>query len=140
MSLDSARTPAKISRVFRKLGQVLLITALIVSLGGHWAVLQSLAWANMLADNLREGCVSKAFEKTFDGEHPCCLCKAINEGKRSEKKSELPAPLKKFEFTSERSVVVFAPPQDFCLLPEGRFSLCSFSTEPPSPPPRPAFS
>ena len=83
--------------VFRKLGHVLLIVALVAAVGGHWAVLQSVAWTNMLAGNLRAASVTEAFEKTFDGQHPCRLCQAIKEGKKSEKKTELPMPLKKID-------------------------------------------
>ena len=39
--------------MFRKLGHILLIVALLAAVGGHWIVLQSVAWTNMLAGNLR---------------------------------------------------------------------------------------
>ena len=90
----------------------------------------------MLAGNLREASVTEAFEKTFDGQHPCRLCKAIKEGKKSEKKTELPMPLQKIEFVSEQPVFVFNPPQDFFRLPERAFSLDNLSSPPPVPPPR----
>ena len=122
--------------MFRKLGHVLLIVALLAAVGGHWVVLQSVAWTNMLAENLRTDSVTGAFEKTFDGQHPCCLCKAIKEGKKSEKKSELPMPLLKFEFVSEQPVFVFSPPLDFRLVPELAFSMHNLSSSPPVPPPR----
>ena len=113
-----------------------MIVALVASVGGHWVVLQSVAWTNMLAENLHEGSVTEAFEKTFDGQHPCRLCKAIKEGKTCEKKSELPAPLKKIEFVSAQTVFVFNPPQDFQLIAATRFFLLAFSSRPPVPPPR----
>ncbi len=122
--------------MFRKLGQVLLIVALVASVGGHWAVLQSVAWTNMLAGNLRAASVTEAFEKTFDGRHPCRLCKAITAGKKSEKKSELPVPLRKIECVAAQPVFVFNPPQDFRLVPAAIFSLPDFSSQPPVPPPR----
>ena len=140
LQLDNKRLLTNYVRVFRKLGHVLLIVALLASVGGHWVVLQSVAWTNMLAENLREVSVTEAFEKTFDGRHPCCLCKAIKEGKKSEKKSELPAPLKKMEFVSEQPVFVFNPPQDFHLLPATWFSSPDFSSQPPVPPPRSLFA
>jgi hypothetical protein len=57
--------------------------------GGHWGVLQGIAWAKMLveysqADGLRDGIV-----KTFDGEHPCEMCKSISKGRESEKRGPL---------------------------------------------------
>ena len=122
--------------MFRKLGHVLLIVALLAAVGGHWVVLQSVAWTNMLAENLRTDSVTAAFEKTFDGQHPCSLCKVIKEGKKTEKKTELPMPLKKIEFVSEQPVFIFNPPQEFCLLPDRAFSLDNLSSPPPVPPPR----
>jgi hypothetical protein len=75
-------------------------------------------------------------EKTFDGRHPCSLCRAINSGKKSEKKTEFPLQLKKMEFVSEQFGFAFCPPQEFRLLPEGSFSLHCFVSKPPIPPPR----
>ena len=50
--------------------------------GGHWGVMQLVAWSNMIIDySSRDGIVEGA-KKTFDGEHPCCMCKAIAEGKK----------------------------------------------------------
>ena len=91
----------------------------------------------MLAENLRAVSMTEALEKTFDGLHPCCLCKAIKQGKQSEKKSEMPMPLKKIEFVSEHPTFVFKAPQDFQLLPAASFSPSDFSSQPPVPPPRP---
>jgi hypothetical protein len=122
--------------VFRKLGHVCLVVALLAAIGGHWAVLQTLAWTNMLAENLQTASLSEAVEKTFDGKHPCCLCKAITQGKKSEKKRECPVQLKKMEFILERLHFVFCPPQDFRLLPERSLSADDFASQPPVPPPR----
>ncbi|RYD66218.1 MAG: hypothetical protein EOP83_05570 [Verrucomicrobiaceae bacterium] len=63
--------------------------------GGHWGVIQAVAWTNMLIDySAQDGLVIGA-KKTFDGEHPCCMCKAISEAKKQESKShdsKLPLP------------------------------------------------
>ena len=93
----------------------------------------------MLAENLRQDSVTEAFQKTFDGKHPCGLCKAVTEGRRSEKKAEFPAPLMKIEFVSERIAFVFSAPQDFEVLPERAFHSDNFSKQPPVPPPRNCF-
>jgi len=34
----------------------------------------------------RDGSVTEALNKTFDGKHPCCLCKMIQKGQAAEKK------------------------------------------------------
>ena len=54
--------------------------------GGHWGVLQGVAWVRMIVDySAQEGLVTGA-AKTFDGAHPCAMCKAIAEGKKHESK------------------------------------------------------
>ncbi len=68
---------------------IFVIGALLHLGGGHWGVLQGIAWAKMLveysqADGLREGVV-----KTFDGEHPCEMCASISKGRESEKRDPL---------------------------------------------------
>jgi hypothetical protein len=66
----------------------LLVTALMVSIGAQWAVLQSAAWVGMaLSYSLQERSVAEGLSKTFDGQHPCPLCKAVDKGKQSEKKN-----------------------------------------------------
>lgn len=103
-------------RVFQKSANVFVVIALVAVTGGHWALLQTVAWTNMLATNLCSSSFEVAASKTFDGRHPCGLCKAISSGKQSEKRTVIPAPLKQLEFASACPVFVFAPPQDFCLL------------------------
>ena len=121
-----------------RLGHALLIAALLVATGGHWAVLQTVAWTNMLASNLRTESFDAAVAKTFDGQHPCKLCKVISAGKKSERKSEFPTLAKKLEFVSDRLVFVFSPPRDFRLAPDFAAFLSSASNRPIVPPPRSA--
>ena len=58
---------------------------LVLTLGLHWAVLQSVAWAAMIVDYSRDGTFTEAVAMTFDGKHPCCLCKAIKKARAGEK-------------------------------------------------------
>lgn len=122
--------------MLRKFGHALLIFALIFALGGHWVVLQAVAWTNMLATNLRTDSFEEAVTKTFDGQHPCKLCKTISAGKKSERKSELPTLAKKLEFVSGRSPFVFSAPQDFRFQPDLAVYFLSSRNQPPAPPPR----
>lgn len=70
--------------------RILFVIGTLLHLGGgHWGVLQGIAWAKMLveysqADGLRDGIV-----KTFDGEHPCEMCASISKGRESEKRDPL---------------------------------------------------
>jgi hypothetical protein len=43
-------------------------------------VLQTVAWTGMLIRYSSEGGVRQGLAQTFDGEHPCPLCKAIAQG------------------------------------------------------------
>lgn len=121
--------------MFVRLGHAMLIVALLAATGGHWALLQTVAWSNMLANNLQSASFSEALVRTFDGKHPCNLCHEIASAKKTEKKSELPNLGKKLEFTSERPAFVFSAPTDFVLLIAMAESLASWSEAPPTPPP-----
>ena len=43
----------------------------------HLAVLQVVAWTGMFVENVQGLDLEEAIERTFDGEHPCSLCHAI---------------------------------------------------------------
>lgn len=72
-----------------RLDKSLVAILLIISIGGHWAILQSLAWASMVIDYSKDSSLSVAVAKTFDGKHPCNLCKLVKTGKASESKQEM---------------------------------------------------
>jgi hypothetical protein len=125
--------------VSNRTSQILLTCALIALLGGHWAVLQSIAWTTMLADNLRESPLAVAVEKTFGGKHPCDLCKQISAGKKSEKKSQTAQGIKKWEYFHFKAHFL-TPPSTA----RNCFDLCdpfllSISFTPPLPPPRATY-
>jgi hypothetical protein len=61
----------------RRLGCIVMTAALFLSVGGHLALLQGVAWVTMIRDFSRTGSVTAAVEKTFDGKHPCAMCKKI---------------------------------------------------------------
>ncbi len=69
-----------------RLSQLFLIGALMVSMGGHLAVIQTFAWGNMLMDYSSKTSLANAVDKTFDGEHPCHLCKLVKNSKSEEHK------------------------------------------------------
>jgi hypothetical protein len=115
---------------------MLVVAALVLTTGAHWAALQTVAWTTMLANNLRTQSVSEAVSKTFDGEHPCCLCKAIAAAKKSEKKSATAAPTLKMEFPPVAGAVNLFPPAQFEILPGQNCFADSPSSPPPLPPPR----
>ena len=115
----------------------MVILALVVSTGTHWGVLQTVAWTAMLVDNLRTYSIAEAATRTFDGQHPCCLCKAIAAGKRTEQKAQYPLPVSKFEFPPMPDQLVLMAPAQFAWLPGAGDSFAeTVSFPPPMPPPR----
>lgn len=120
-------------------GKLLVVLSLVLSTGAHWAVLQTVAWATMLASNLRDQSVSEAVGHTFDGRHPCPLCKAIAAAKKSQQKSDAASPVLKMEFPPPADRTILTPPSQFenLRLQNSFASVRSF--EPPVPPPRGFF-
>ena len=63
-----------------------IAVALILTLtGGHWLLLQSFAWVRMIVTYARSATISTALAQTFDGQHPCPLCKLIQKAQQSSK-------------------------------------------------------
>ncbi len=83
--MNSPRVKGRLLKAAGRAG--CLLTALML-LGGHWTVLQSLAWMSMFARYAREGSLSIAFVKTFDGRHPCSLCLRIQEDREQEQREK----------------------------------------------------
>jgi hypothetical protein len=119
-----------------KAGQLLLILALFATCGGHWVVLQSVAWTNMLVTYSKADDVTRAIGKTFDGQHPCSLCKRIVSGKGSEKKQDVQRTIAKLNLFHEVSAISLVRPDDFWeqAVPEVRMT--ARGDAPPVPVPR----
>jgi hypothetical protein len=64
-------------QISHRIMTMMMALALFVAIGGPLAVLQGVAWATMIRDYSRTGSVTAAVEKTFDGKHPCAMCKKI---------------------------------------------------------------
>ena len=120
----------------RGLRRSIAILVLIVISGGHWPALQGVAWITMLVSNFRTCSISDAMSHTFDGRHPCPLCKAIASAKKTEKTSQLVVPATRLEFVL--SPARFSLDEEFCC--DRSAPACSFAAEltpqPPTPPPR----
>jgi hypothetical protein len=126
-------------RALRITGAAACLFAVFLSVGGHWAVLQSIAWARMFADFSRTESLASAVEKTFDGRHPCAMCLKIREGRAQEKK---PPPLLKWEKLPEfvpqvaRLAVPLPPTARESAVPFIPTLHADFKFSPPKPPPR----
>jgi hypothetical protein len=126
--------------VLPRLAKFILVLALTCSIGLHWTFFQSLAWTTMLADNLRRDSLAQAVTHTFDGQHPCSLCKAIAAGKKSEKKSEAAPYFKTLEFPPVLADFVLTIPACFGLPARADMAAESLFETPPTPPPRRALA
>jgi hypothetical protein len=104
--------------MFRRLGTTLVCLAMFFIAGGHWAVLQSVAWAGMLNDYAQTDGIVTAVQKTFSGDYPCAMCRKID---TAQKQQEQQAPLakldKKFEtFVAQSGSTRLFPPSPDSLL------------------------
>lgn len=147
----SARCLTKINKqVYRLVGLrkiVRIVVALLGCLhlcGGHYGVLQVMAWSKMLVDYSQQDGLMAGAIKTFDGKHPCCMCKQIGAAKKAD--MEQPKDTKSAvsglvlkEFVTSREILAEAPCwPDYVpvTLPEMVVHGSVFGTSPPVPPPR----
>ena len=83
-----------------RFGQVLMLLVLFAASGGHWMALQSLAWSRMFLSYSRSGNIVEAVTKTFDGKHPCSLCKEVARSKTTD-----PQPTRAMEVENQATFV-----------------------------------
>ena len=97
-----------------RLQRLCIVVTLMLSIGLHWTLLQSAAWVGMLVSYTQEGpSLKDAVAMTFDGAHPCELCKAVARG-RDQSATEKPfAPQTKQE---AKLVLALAEPPT-CFIP-----------------------
>lgn len=74
--------------VKRHLQSLLCLLAALHLVGGHWGVMQMVAWAQMLRDYSQDRSVAEAVMDTFDGEHPCPMCQKIKSCRAEEEKQK----------------------------------------------------
>jgi hypothetical protein len=67
-----------------RIGIAFCMLALLQIIGGHWAVLQTTAWIGMIFQYSQHGGIRAGLTETFDGAHPCSLCRAIKAGNKKE--------------------------------------------------------
>ena len=124
------------------LGVWACLCALAVTLGAHWHVAQSIAWARMIVAYSRTNSFGEAWGKTFDGKHPCALCLKVRAGRQQEHEQQKKFPLPKSELNQDllgqtNAAVVPSPPADWTeaigFVPS---ILGDITHRPPIPPPR----
>lgn len=120
----------------RRLFQCFIVVSLVLAVGGHWAVLQSVAWVSMAFNYSKDASLMVALEKTFSGEHPCRLCKAVDEGKKAEQKQAVLKVETRLEFLELKSAVTLYPPVVCERVSRVYAGFIVRPNSPPTPPPR----
>ena len=119
-----------------KFAHILVVFSLIVTIGGHWAFLQSVAWVGMAISYSHDAPLVEALVKTFDGKHPCQLCIAVKTGQEAAKKQASLKAETKFDLLLARVSSFRETPVPFVVLPSEPDSARTRVESPPTPPPR----
>lgn len=130
-------TSIRVRQAVQRLAKLAVVLTLTLSLGAHWTFLQSVAWVGMVVNYSHDATLGEAFSKTFDGQHPCKLCKFVQAGKAAEKKQNAEKPKKELD----KSLPVA---RAFALYPPGLEPLTFSASQPadarveppPIPPPK----
>ncbi len=121
-----------------KIVQIVIVCALVGAIGGHWAILQSVAWVGMAVSYSHNSTLREALVKTFNGKNPCTLCRVVQEGKKSEKEKALLKVETKLDFWLNRTPALLYPPPPSELRTSEVASAQVRTEAPPAPPPRAA--
>jgi hypothetical protein len=121
-----------------RLGKIAVVLMLVMATGGHWAMLQSVAWVGMAVRFSHDESLGVALEKTFSGKHPCKLCKAVSEGLKTEKAQKAQKLETKFDFFCSAPVAVLDAPSPEALPTYGAAIPHGWFDTPLVPPPRSA--
>jgi hypothetical protein len=122
--------------VSRRFFHLFVGLALIVAVGGHWSLLQSVAWVRMAVQYSKDAPLGVALQKTFDGRHPCKLCRVVREGKGSEEKRAAKQVETKLDFFCLPNALSLAGPERFPVIADVNLPAPSRAESPPRPPPR----
>ena len=97
--------------------------------------MQSVAWAGMIVTRSHSASLSTAIRTTFDGQHPCTLCKVVVAGTAAEQREPSTDPAPRLDLCAAVSVEISirAP----VLEPLVRVEAPVFSRGPDSPVPPP---
>ena len=122
--------------MLKRLSKIVVVVSLVAMVGGHWAILQSVAWVGMAFSFAQTAPLGIALKKTFDGKNPCALCKAVDEGKKSEREHASLKVETKLDLCLAPSTALLDLPEPFAVLP-GAAERADVRFEAPlSPPPR----
>ncbi|MEY2407898.1 MAG: hypothetical protein QOF48_568 [Verrucomicrobiota bacterium] len=120
----------------RKLLQTGIVLMLVLAIGGNWALVQSVAWVRMAVGYSRCAPLGTALRMTFDGQHPCTLCKIVQDGKKTEREKRSTTPDTKLDLLCRvHGLMLLPPPLISASLGSDDRGLLRLEP-PPIPPPR----
>lgn len=126
-------------RALRHAGTCAALIAVLFASGGHWVVLQTIAFGSMVVRYSQDNSLSEALAKTFDGKHPCPLCHAVQRGRQQEEKQR-PAlgldPQRELALPESVLCPLARPPGEYWLPTLPLPAWHAFAHAPPKPPPR----
>ncbi|MDA7665906.1 hypothetical protein OAM00_04280 [Verrucomicrobia bacterium] len=88
--------------IFAKL---IVVTSLTLSIGGHWGLLQTIAWSNMLLDYSENLTWTSALSKTIDPDTSCRICEFVQEGRNQESNQDFSKTQFKIDLVCEQREV-----------------------------------
>jgi hypothetical protein len=136
LRFNTVRKRSILNSVLFRLSRWLIVLTLTLSLGAHWMFLQSVAWVGMVVKYSHDATITKALGKTFDGQHPCKLCKVVQQGKAAEKKQDTQKPeIKMDKFPPVDRAFTLCPPLFRPTLFSAPLPATSRIESPPIPPP-----
>jgi hypothetical protein len=122
--------------VLRLISRTITVVALCLAIGLQWFALQSVAWTVMMVRGVRHVSFCQAVKSTFDGAHPCDLCKQLSKARDAEKKQDGQCGTAKVDLICVVRQIAIPPPFALLDYPGLVNSFADTFQQPPSPPPR----
>ncbi len=135
-SLTKVASRCRLHTVVRRCTSFPVVVMLCLVLGLHWTLLRTVGWVNMFVTFTQTGTVHEALVKTFDGKHPCSMCKFVKSAKPGEKKEQSLNPEAKLISILAPEISRLSPPTAYALLPLWDDTCLGRADAPPVPPPR----
>jgi hypothetical protein len=120
---------------------IILLLAFLMANHVHLPLMQVVAWSSMLISYSQDYSLPEALVMTFDGEHPCPMCKAIDQAREASTEHSLPTG---FQSSSARELCGLSIKQKELFFPAYAYHhhlsispICwqSVAYPPPTPPP-----
>jgi len=125
---------------FSRFAQIIVAIVAVMLTVGPLGLLQVVAWTGMAVNYGSHYGVIEGLGRTFDGQHPCVLCKEITKTAASEKENKASATVVEIKLVGVIVPIVQSPTLDFPKETFVYFSMVNFfagrTDRPASPPPR----